>query len=43
MRIVLEDKKGYGREFRRVEDADKRDRKLARKAKEARRRAFAFA
>lgn len=45
MRIVLEDKKGYGREgdMRRVERADKRDIRNARRAKEAQRRAFAFA
>ena len=43
MRIILEDKTGYGRELRRVERADKRDIRKARRDKEARRRAFAFA
>lgn len=43
MRIILEDKKGHGRELKRVERADKRDRKEQRKAKAARRRQFAFA
>lgn len=43
MRIILEDKKGYGRELRRIERADKRDRKEQRKSKDARRRLFAFA
>lgn len=37
MRIILEDKQGYGRDLKRVERADKRDRKLARKAKRQRR------
>lgn len=43
MRVILEDKTGHGREFRRVERADKRDRKEQRRAKEARRKQFAFA
>lgn len=43
MRIVLEDKKGYGREFKRVERADKRDIREARRNKQARRNLFAFA
>lgn len=41
MRIILEDKKGFGRDFKRVERADKRDRREARRNKQARRRAFA--
>jgi hypothetical protein len=43
MKIILEDKKGYGRELKRVERADKRDRKAQRKAKNARRNLFTFA
>ena len=33
MRIILEDKKGDGRKFKRVERADKRDIKRRRRAK----------
>lgn len=38
MRIILEDRKGFGldRDFRRVERADKRDIKRRRKAKRSR-------
>jgi hypothetical protein len=44
MRIIIEDKKGYGRDARRVADADKRDRRNARREKEARRHVpYAFA
>lgn len=43
MRIILEDKRGYGRDIKRVERADKRERKEQRRAKDARRRLFAFA
>ncbi len=43
MRVILEDKTGYGRELRRVERAEKRDRKIARRNKQASRERFAFA
>lgn len=43
MRIILEDKKGFGRDIKRIERADKRDRKLQRRAKAQRRSLFAFA
>lgn len=43
MRVILEDKTGYGRELRRVERADKRDIRRARRAKEALRNVYAFA
>jgi hypothetical protein len=33
MRIILEDRKGDGRDFKRIERADKRDIKRRRKAK----------
>lgn len=36
MRIILEDKRGDGREFKRVERADKRDIRDRRRAKTAR-------
>lgn len=39
MRFILEDKKGYGKNFKRIERADKRDRREARRAKVAHRRA----
>ena len=39
---VLEDKRGYGRDFKRIERADKRERKEQRRAKAERRRVFAF-
>lgn len=38
MRIILEDKKGYGRKSKYIEFADKRDRKMARRNKQARQR-----
>ncbi len=42
MRIILEEKQGSKLKFKRVERADKRDRKEQRRAKEQRRRVFAF-
>lgn len=43
MKIILEDKRGYGRDFKRIERADKRERKEQRRAKADRHRLFAFA
>jgi hypothetical protein len=43
MRIILEDRTGYGRSFKRIERADKRERKEQRRAKADKRRVFAFA
>jgi hypothetical protein len=43
MRIIFEDKTGYGRDSKRVERADKRDRKEQRRAKDRTRQLFASA
>lgn len=43
MRIILEDKTGHGKELHRVERANKRDIRNARRGKEAQRRHFAYA
>lgn len=40
MRIILEDKKGFGRDLKRVDRADKRDRREQRKAKRDRQSFF---